>query len=110
MHFLSGKKIIVKLVIIVSSVAVTLSVVAGSTPKGNPENGERWYNMNNCTSCHGDKGNNGMAPVIAGLELGFSSFLKNLRKPDSVSKPFYSEARISKQDAVDMYVWLKRNP
>jgi len=109
LHFLSGKKIIVTLVIIISSVVIVLSQVAYSIPAGNPENGQRWYNMNNCTSCHGDKGKNGMAPEVAGLQLGFSSFLKNLREPDSVSKPTYSEEEISKQDAVDMYVWLKGN-
>ncbi len=110
MHYLSGRKIIVTLAIIISSFIIALSQVAYSIPSGNPENGRRWYNMNNCTSCHGDKGNNGMAPDIAGLELGFGSFLKTRRKPDSVSKPIYSEAEISKQDAVDMYVWLKGNP
>lgn len=51
-----------------------------------------------------------MAPAIAGTEIGFGSFMKNLRKPDSVSKPVYSETDISRQDAADMYAWLKRNP
>jgi len=110
MHCISGKKIIVKLAITISSVVIIISQVAWSTPTGNPENGQRWFNMSNCSGCHGEKGKNGMAPAIAGLELGFGSFLKNLRKPDSVSKPTYSEAVISTQDAVDMYVWLRENP
>lgn len=110
MHFLSGRKMIVKFGVIISSVVIILSQVAYSIPTGNPENGQRWYSMNNCSSCHGDNGKNGLAPDVAGLELGFGSFLKNIRKPDSVSKPTYPEAKVSEQDALDMYVWLKENP
>ncbi|WP_163340423.1 c-type cytochrome [Desulfopila sp. IMCC35008] len=109
MEFISYRKRIVTLAIIISSVVIILTQVAYSIPTGNPENGQRWYNMNNCSSCHGEKGRNGLAPDVAGLELGFGSFLKNLRKPDSVSKPTYSESEISKQDALDIYAWLKRN-
>ncbi len=109
MHYASSRKIIVALVIIISLFVIVLSQAAFSIPTGNPEDGQRWYSMNNCASCHGDTGKNGMAPDVAGLELGFGAFLKNLRKPDSVSKPTYSDAEISRQDAVDMYVWLKGN-
>ncbi len=110
MRLFSCRKSIVIFAIIISSFFIVLSQVAYSTPTGNPANGQRWYTMNNCSSCHGDKGKNGMAPEIAGLELGFGSFLKNLRKPESVSKPTYSVAEISEQDAADIYVWLKKNP
>lgn len=110
MSLLSARKAIIVLAITTSSIGIIFSqVVAYSTQPGNPENGRRWYAMNNCTSCHGEGGKNGRAPEIAGLKLGFGSFLKHLREPDSVSKPNYSEEDISKQDAADMYVWLKEN-
>ena len=110
MHFYTDRKIVVKLAIIVFSVVIVLSYATNVKPTGNPQNGQRWYSMNNCDSCHGERGSDGMAPAIAGLELGFGSFMKNLRKPKSVTKPTYSEDEISKQDAADMYVWLQRNP
>lgn len=110
MHYYSNRKIVVKLAIVISSIVITLSLATNGKPTGNPENGQRWYSMNNCDSCHGEWGANGMAPEIAGMELGFGSFMKNLRKPKSVTKPTYTEAEISAQDAADMYVWLKENP
>ena len=107
MDFFADRKMIAKLAIITCSAVISLSLAACSNPKGNPENGRRWFNMNNCYSCHGNEGKNGAAPSLAGLEMGFGSFLKNLRKPNSGSKRTYSEAEISKQDAADMYAWLK---
>lgn len=109
MHSYSARKVIVMLALILSSAAIGLSLVACSAPKGNSLNGQRWYSMNNCSSCHGDKGKNGLAPEIVGLQMGFGSFLEYLRNPDSPSKPTYSKAKISKQDAADIYVWLKEN-
>lgn len=107
MDYFSDRKMITKSAIIIYSVVISLSLVACSAPKGNPENGRRWFNMNNCYSCHGNEGKNGVAPSLAGLEMGFGSFVKNLRKPNAGSKRSYSEAEISKQDAADMYAWLK---
>jgi hypothetical protein len=105
----SKKRISGKIATMVLSIAVTISLVSCFAPKGDPENGRRWYSMNNCSSCHGEGGRNGMAPDIAGLKLGFSSFMKNIRNPDSVSKPRYSEANLPEQDAIDIYLWLKKN-
>jgi mono/diheme cytochrome c family protein len=84
----------------------TLSA-CGTTPAGNPENGQKWYKMNNCNACHGDKGNGGRGPNIAGIDMGFGSFIKKLRKKDAPIMPPYPETKISEQDAADMYAFLK---
>lgn len=79
-------------------------------PEGNIENGKRWYSMNNCFSCHGYNASDGRAANIARTELGFSGFLRYLRKPSSASMPKFPEEKISKQDAADIYAWLQSLP
>ncbi|MBU1565990.1 MAG: cytochrome c [Proteobacteria bacterium] len=79
----------------------------GTTPAGNSENGQKWYNMNNCNACHGEKGSGGRGPNIAGIEMGFGSFVKKLRKKDAPIMPPFPESKISEQDAADIYVFLK---
>lgn len=80
----------------------------GSTPAGNQENGRKWYEMNNCGSCHGDNGRGGKAPQIAELRMGFGSFIKKLRKQDAPIMPYYPESKISELDAADIYAFLKK--
>lgn len=108
MFLYSGKVDMAKLVRVICLIAAAVSLPACSTTKGNPENGRRWYSMNNCSPCHGEDGKNGLAPSLAGMKLGLGDFMKNLREPTSVSKPTYSETDLSKQDAVDIYVWLQK--
>lgn len=76
-------------------------------PEGNAEQGERWYSMHHCNNCHGKQGIGGKAAELAGLRMGFSSFEKYLRDPKSASMPPFPEARLPKQDAADIYLWLK---
>ena len=96
--------------IVVSCVALlfllTLSA-CGTTPAGNAENGQKWYKMNNCSACHGEKGSGGRGPDITGIDMGFGSFIKKLRKKDAPIMPPYPEAKISEQDAADIYAFLK---
>jgi mono/diheme cytochrome c family protein len=84
-----------------------LFLAACSTPPGNPENGKKWFLMNNCSACHGPHGNDGKAPHIAGLDLSFGSFLRKLRSADSAIMPEFPESKVSKQDAADIYAYLK---
>lgn len=78
-----------------------------SAPPGNPADGKRWFLMNNCSSCHGPHGNDGRAVNIAGLEMSFGSFLRKLRKTDTQIMPSYPETKVSKQDAADIYAYLR---
>ncbi len=82
-------------------------LAACGAPAGNPEDGKRWYAMHNCSACHGPNGNDGRALPVAGLKMGFSKFEGILRKPYSPSMRAYPEAKLSKQDAADIYAWLK---
>jgi mono/diheme cytochrome c family protein len=78
-----------------------------SAPPGNPADGKRWFLMNNCSSCHGPHGNDGRAVNIAGLEMGFGSFLRKIRKTDTQIMPSFPETKVSKQDAADIYAYLR---
>ena len=84
-----------------------LVLVACGAPPGTPEEGKKWFMMHNCSSCHGPHGNDGRAPKIAGLDMGFSSFLRKLRKTDAPIMPPFPESNLSKQDAADIYAYLK---
>jgi mono/diheme cytochrome c family protein len=79
----------------------------GSSPAGNVENGQKWYKMNNCNACHGENGSGGRGPNIKGIDMGFGSFVKKLRKKDAPIMPPFPESKISEQDAADIYAFLK---
>lgn len=85
-----------------------LLFIAGcSAPPGNPADGKKWFMMNNCSSCHGLHGNDGRAVNIAGLKMGFGSFVRKLRKTNASIMPAFPESKVSEQDAADMYAYLK---
>lgn len=77
------------------------------TPAGNPEAGKKWFAMNNCSSCHGPNGNDGRAANIAGLDMGFGSFVRKLRRTNAPIMPYFPESKITEQDAADIYAYLK---
>jgi len=83
------------------------SVSSCAAQSGDAEAGKKWYAMNNCGSCHGPNGNDGRAVNIAGLDMGFGSFVRKLRKTDAPIMPGFPESAISKQDAADIYAYLK---
>lgn len=90
---------------------LALVFMAGcSAPEGNPEQGKRWFTMYNCFSCHGKNANDGRTAEIAAIKMGFRSFEGYLRDPDSPSMPEFPEEKLSKQDAADIYAWLKSLP
>jgi mono/diheme cytochrome c family protein len=88
----------------------TLLLPACDPPVGSAENGQRWFDMHNCSGCHGKNANDGRAPKIAALDRSFGSFVRFIRNPDSVRMPNFPEERVSKQDAADIYTWLKGLP
>ena len=89
--------------------STALFVVACSAPSGNIENGKRWYEMHNCSSCHGPTGSDGRAIGIADLDMSFSSFVSKLRNKESQIMPYFPESKVSEQDAADIYAFLKSN-
>ncbi len=78
-----------------------------SAPPGNATDGKRWFLMNNCSACHGPHGNDGRAANIAGIKMGFSSFVRKLRTTDAPIMPYFPESKVSKQDVADIYAYLK---
>lgn len=88
--------------------ALTLTLLtACGAPDGNVEEGARWYKMYNCYACHGKNANDGRAAELAGISMSFGHFVRMLRKPKSPSMPPFPEEKVSKDDAADIYVWLK---
>jgi mono/diheme cytochrome c family protein len=78
-----------------------------NAPKGQVSEGKKWYRMHNCNSCHGENGNDGRAPDIAGLDMNYRTFVKRLRNNQSMSMPRFSEEKISTSDAADILSYLK---
>jgi mono/diheme cytochrome c family protein len=78
-----------------------------SAPPGDAAEGKRWYIMNNCQACHGVHGDDGQAVKIAGITMSFGSFVRKLRTTDAPIMPPFPESKISKQDAADIYAYLK---
>lgn len=85
-------------------------IAACGGPEGNADEGARWYIMHNCSACHGSTANNGRATEIAQTDLGFGSFVRYLRNPDSPSMPPFPESKLPEDDAADIFAWLKNIP
>jgi mono/diheme cytochrome c family protein len=86
---------------------ISFTLYGCGAPTGNSDDGKRWYTMHNCSSCHGLHGNDGRAVDIAGVDMMFSSFVRTLRRTNAPIMPHFPESKISKQDAADMYAYLK---
>ncbi len=78
-----------------------------TSPEGNAADGKRWYRMHNCHACHGENGNDGGGPKIAGLNMGYRSFVSRLRHAETPIMPVYPPQRINDQDAADILAFLK---
>ena len=92
---------------IIVAMTVLLFTSGCTTPDGNAEDGKRWYMMHNCYACHGPNGDDGKGPEIHAKDMGFRSFLSIVRDANSPIMPKFPEAKVSKQDVADMYVWLR---
>lgn len=88
-------------------ILLVLFISSCSTPMGNPEEGKRWYSMNNCYACHGVNGDDGKGPVVNNLEMSFWRFERIIRNAGSPIMPKYPEEKISDQDVADIYAFLK---
>lgn len=96
----------VRILLIVLTFLFAVLAAGCSAPAGNVADGQRWYMMHNCSSCHGPHGNDGQAIEIARLDMSFYSFVKKLRTTDAPIMPPFPEEKLSKQDAADIYAYL----
>lgn len=77
-------------------------------PEGNSANGERWFSMQHCGSCHGRNGTGGRAPEIQGVGLSYRVFKAKVRDPQSASMPAYSTDRLSEKELADIFAFLSK--
>jgi mono/diheme cytochrome c family protein len=90
------------------SICSAALVLSGcSSPEGNVTEGKKWYIMHNCNSCHGDNGDDGNGPAIAGLDMSHRAFVSRLRNAETAVMPVYSKEKIDDQDAADILAYLK---
>lgn len=85
----------------------SLALSGCGAPDGSVKDGKRWYEMHNCSACHGKHGNDGRAIDIAGIDMRYSSFVRTLRRTDAPIMPHFPKSKISDQDAADIYAYLK---
>lgn len=96
---------------LILAIALATTTLAGcNTPSGDAAAGKRWYDMHNCSACHGQNGNDGRAAGVAAIDMSFGSFVKVLRDPYSPSMPRFPEAKLPEKDAADIYAYLKSLP
>lgn len=99
--------------ILILGIALLILSACNKAPKGNPENGERWYRLNRCNGCHGENGVGGKGigakgPPLASTSLSQGQFMRKLRNPDSGIMPPYETDRLPDQDVADIHSWLKQ--
>jgi mono/diheme cytochrome c family protein len=76
-------------------------------PAGNPGNGKKLYDTNNCNLCHGVTGEGGgTGPQIAPDPIEFPKFIGQLRHPAD-QMPSYDEKMVSDAEVADIYAFLK---
>jgi mono/diheme cytochrome c family protein len=68
--------------------------------------GQQVYFDKQCVACHNASGTGGIGASLAGTTLSFDQFLSILRNAVP-PKPAFNEAELPRQDAYDVYSWLK---
>jgi cytochrome c553 len=79
-------------------------------PAGRADAGKTAWNAPlSCKNCHGDKGEGGYGPDLAGRGISFSQFRRAVRKPWGVM-PAFTERQMSDQTLADFYAYLMSLP
>ncbi|MBM3779828.1 MAG: cytochrome c, partial [Acidimicrobiia bacterium] len=83
---------------------------APETPKGNPDEGNRPFRAKLCYMCHGDNGEGGFGPALAGGRgLSFEQFERAIRHPWGVMLS-YTEEQLPDQQVADIYALMLTKP
>jgi mono/diheme cytochrome c family protein len=81
-----------------------------ATPRvSDAERGRTAWDAKLCRRCHGDQGEGGYGPDLAGHTLTLEQFTRAIRKPWGVM-PTFSEAELSKQNVSDIAAYLAKLP
>ena len=76
-------------------------------PEGSSSDGERWYAMQHCDSCHGKGGLGGEAPRIRKTQLSYRELLTKVRKAKSAIMPSFPMERLSDKEVADIFAYLQ---
>jgi mono/diheme cytochrome c family protein len=85
---------------------------APPTPAGDAERGKvLWLKTEHveCRECHGDNGEGGFGPDLAGRNLTRAQFIHAVRKPWGIM-PAYAESQISDRELVDLMAYFASLP
>jgi cytochrome c553 len=85
---------------------------APPTPAGDPERGKvLWQRTEHieCRECHGDNGEGGFGPDLAGRKLTRAQFIHAVRKPWGIM-PAFAESQISDRELDDLIAFFDRLP
>ena len=92
-------------------VLVSLTHAASAAAQGNAETGKSLWegNAQYCRNCHGDEGEGGFGPDLAGRLLNFEQFRHAVRRPWGIM-PAYTEQQLSDQGIVDLVAYFSTLP
>src|SRR5438128_672355 len=94
---------------IVLALFLTDLVDAFDGPVGNADTGKSAWNDRRCRRCHGEMGEGGFGPDLAGRALTFNQFKQALRKPWGIM-PTFTELYTSDQVIADLQAYLMTLP
>jgi mono/diheme cytochrome c family protein len=84
---------------------------ASAAAQGNPEAGHTLWtgNVTECRNCHGDAGEGGFGPDLAGRRLTVEQFRHATRTPWGIM-PAYTEQQVSDQDIANLVAYFDTLP
>ncbi len=90
---------------------VCLMHAAGAWAQGNADTGKTLWagNTLQCRNCHGNAGEGGFGPDLAGRHLTFEQFRHGVREPWRIM-PAYTEKQISDQDMTNLIAYFDLLP
>jgi len=88
---------------------VVACIQAADFPVGDPMAGKAAWSERRCRRCHGEMGEGGFGPDLAGRTLTYTQFKLALRKPWGIM-PTFSETYTSDQTIADMQAYLMSLP
>lgn len=91
--------------------AVALFYAESAAAQGNAEPGKKlWESADaRCRDCHGEKGEGGFGPDLAGRQLSFEQFKQAVRKPWGIM-PSFTEQQLSDADMANFIAYFASLP
>ena len=84
----------------------TPNTVRAATPaRGNVENGRKAFIAHTCYTCHGYEAEGGVGLRLVGFPAPLEAFIAYVRQPTGAMPP--SGAKISAQEFLDIYTWVR---